>query len=130
MKDIKRIYLTILIGICFLALGFHLLILLKIIPYEITWGGKLKNDNEMYVFEIISITINSFFAYVLLQKGNFVHPVFSEKVVSIILWVFFVLFLLNTIGNLFATTFFEKSFTIVTLVNAILIWRINREAAN
>jgi len=60
MKDNKRIYLTILIGICFLALGFHLLILLKIIPYEITWGGKLKNDNEMYVFEIISIIINSF----------------------------------------------------------------------
>jgi hypothetical protein len=130
MKDNKRIYLTILIGICFLALGFHLLIFLKIIPYEITWGGKLKNDNEMYVFEIISIAINSFFAFVLLQKGNFVNPVFSEKVISIILWIFFVLFLLNTIGNLFATTVFEKSFTIVTLVNAILIWRINRKAAN
>jgi hypothetical protein len=130
MKDNKRIYLTILIGICFLALGFHLLIFLKIVPYEITWGGKLKNDNEMYVFEIISIAINSFFAFVLLQKGNFVNPVFSEKVISIILWIFFVLFLLNTIGNLFATTVFEKSFTIVTLVNAILIWRINRKAAN
>jgi hypothetical protein len=130
MKDNRRVYLAILIGICFLALGFHLLILLKIIPYEITWGGKLKNDNEMYVFEIISIAINSFFAFVLLQKGNFVNPVFSEKVISIILWIFFVLFLLNTIGNLFATTVFEKSLTIVTLVNAILIWRINRKAAN
>jgi hypothetical protein len=84
----------------------------------------------MYVFEIISIAINSFFAFVLLQKGNFVNPVFSEKVISIILWIFFVLFLLNTIGNLFATTVFEKSLTIVTLVNAILIWRINRKAAN
>ena len=126
MNDNKKIYLKIMIGICFITLGFHLLILVKVIPYEITWEGKLKNDNEMYVFEIISITINSFFAYILLQKGNFVKPIFSDKTLSIILWVFFVIFLLNTIGNLFAKTTFEKSLTLLTLINAILIWIINK----
>ena len=30
--------------------------------------------------------------------------------------------LLNTIGNLFAKTTFEKGFTILTLVNSILLW--------
>ena len=30
---------------------FHLTILIKIIPYEITWGGKLKNDAEMYLLK-------------------------------------------------------------------------------
>ena len=42
---------------------FHLGILLKIIPYEITWGGRLKDDAEMYVFETISILINFIFCF-------------------------------------------------------------------
>lgn len=121
-----RIYLKTLIGICFLALAFHFLILLKIIPYELTWGGKLKNDSEMYVFEMFSITINSFLLYVLLQKGDFVKPLFGPKTLTIILWVFFGVFALNTLGNLFAETSFEKSFSILTLVNALLLWKINR----
>jgi hypothetical protein len=107
-------------------MALHLLILVKVIPYEITWGGKLKSDNEMYVFELFSIGINSFFLYVLLQKGNYVKAVFGEKALSIILWIFFALFTLNTIGNLFAETLFEKSLTIVTLLSAVLIWLINK----
>lgn len=130
MKVNIKIYLKILIAICFLALAFHLLILIKVIPYEITWGGKLKNDKEMYVFEILSIVVNSFFVYVLLQKGNYVKPVFGRKTLSVILWVFFAIFTLNTIGNLFAETTFERSFTIVTLINAVLIWLINKQPAN
>lgn len=101
--------------------------MLKVIPYEITWGGKLKNDNEMYVFEILSISINSFFLYVLLQKGNYVKRIFGVKTLSIILWIFFAIFALNTIGNLFAESTFEKSFTILTLLNAILIWLVNKK---
>ncbi len=126
MNPKDKIYLKTLIGICFLALAFHLLILLKIIPYEITWGGKLKNDSEMYVFELFSITINSFLLYVLSQKGNFIKPLFSPKTLTLILWVFFGVFALNTLGNLFAETTFEKSFSILTLVNALLLWKINR----
>ncbi len=75
-------YLKILITISILALCFHLLILIKLIPYEITWGGRLKNDNEMYVFEIISISINLFFIYVLLQKGYLVKNVFNAKTLT------------------------------------------------
>ena len=126
MKVNSKTYLNILIGICLLAMALHLLILVKVIPYDITWGGKLKSDNEMYVFELFSIGINSFFLYVLLQKGNYVKAVFGEKALSIILWIFFALFTLNTIGNLFAETLFEKSLTIVTLLSAVLIWLINK----
>jgi hypothetical protein len=91
-----------------------------------TWGGKLKTDEEMYVFETISILINSFFIFLLLQKGDFTKPFFGKKIVSIFLWIFFVIFVLNTIGNLFAKTTFEKGFTILTLINSILLWKINK----
>ena len=110
------------------VLIFHFLILLKIIPYDIAWGGRLQSDQEMYTFESFSIIIILFFIYVLAQKGNFVRAVFSNKTLSVILWIFFGLFVLNTIGNILAQTTFEKWFALVTLINAFLLWRINRSA--
>ena len=49
-----KIMLWLLVGVML----FHLSIILKIIPYENTWGGRLKNDTEMYVFKSISMLIN------------------------------------------------------------------------
>ena len=114
MKN-KSISVNILVGITTLATIFHLLILVGVIPYEITWGGRLKSLEEMYVFETISILINSFFVFVLLQKGGYIRSFLGKKTVSVILWVFFAIFVLNTVGNVFAKTTFEKFFAIVTL---------------
>jgi hypothetical protein len=43
-------------GLLVILILFHLSIIAKIIPYNITWGGRLTNDTEMYVFETISIS--------------------------------------------------------------------------
>ncbi len=129
MKQIKSkasIYIQLLIIVSIAAELFHFTILFKLIPYDISWGGRLKSDSEMYVFEGLSILVNAFFIFTLLQKGEYVKSYFSKKTVSIILWVFFAVFLLNTVGNLFAKTTFEKGFTILTFVNSILLWRINK----
>lgn len=122
----KLTYINILIGISVLITIFHLLILVRVIPYEITWGGRLKTVEEMYVFITLSILINSFFIFLLLQKGEYVRFFLGKKTVTIILWVFFTIFILNTIGNVFAETNFEKYFAILTLINSILIWIINK----
>jgi hypothetical protein len=126
MINNKLIYINMLIGITVLATIFHLLILVGVIPYEITWGGRLKTVEEMYVFETISILINSFFIFILLQKGEYIRYILGRKTVSIILWIFFTIFALNTIGNVFAKTNFEKYVAILILINAILIWVINK----
>ena len=105
---------------------FHLFIIIKVIPYEITWGGRLQNDSEMYVFETISLAINLFLGLILLIKGNYIKQVIPLRVVDLILWVFFILFGLNTIGNIFAETNFEKLFSILTIASSILIWIILR----
>lgn len=107
---------------------FHLAILIKIIPYEITWGGKLKNDAEMYLFESISILINLFLAYVLLIRGEYVHKLIPSKVVNIILWIFLFIFGFNTIGNIFAYTLFEKSLSLLTLIFTFLLWNILKKS--
>jgi hypothetical protein len=101
---------------------FHVFIVLKLISYDITWGGRLKSDQEMYVFEIISILINLFLCFILLVKGKYIKEILPPKVVNVVLWIFLVLFGLNTIGNILAETTFEKFFGILTLAASILIW--------
>jgi len=103
---------------------FHLTILTKIIPYDLTWGGRLNNDPEMYVFESVSILINLFLGFILLIKGDYLSKVIPIKVVNIILWIFLLVFGLNTLGNILAETLFEKSLSILTLIFAYLIWTI------
>lgn len=103
---------------------FHLSILVKLIPYNIAWGGRLNNDTEMYTFESISIFINLFLILVLLIKGNYLKLKWNGKIITVILWVFFVIFILNTLGNIVAKTNFEKGFAVLTFISAILIWNI------
>ena len=121
-----NILLALIIGVTL----FHICVMAKIIPYEIAWGGRLQNDAEMYVFEAVSIVINLFLGIVLLMKGGYMHFRFKKKTIDIILWVFFILFILNTIGNLFAKTTFEKSFAVLTAVFAFLLWRILKSGRN
>ncbi len=122
MNSISQNAIKALLVILAAALLLHVSILIKVIPYDITWGGRLKTDAEMYTFETMSILINAFLAWILLMKGNYVRHIFSGKAVNVILWVFFAIFLLNTVGNVFAQTNFEKLFAIVTALLAFLIW--------
>ncbi|PQB03322.1 hypothetical protein BST83_18650 [Polaribacter filamentus] len=109
---------------------FHLCIMIKIVPYEISWGGRLKNDFEMYIFETISVIINLFLFSILLIKGKYLRAFISMKIVNVTLWIFFIVFGLNTIGNILAKTNFEKFFTLLTLAFSILIWIILNKEKN
>ena len=121
MNSIYNKAMKIFLGFQIAIILFHLCIIAKIIPYNITWGGRLQNDNEMYVFETISVLINLFLCWIILMKSNLVKYRFPNKVVNVILWIFFVIFVLNTIGNIFAKTFFEKQFAFLTGAFSILL---------
>lgn len=114
-----------------LVMIFHLSILTQIVPYDIVWAGKLKTKQEMYVFESVSILINSILISTLLIKGNYLKINISRKIINAILWIHVVLFSLNTLGNLTAKTLFEKAvFTPLTFVSAILIFIIVKPNKN
>ena len=117
-KTAVKIMLYLLVAVIL----FHFSILLKLVPFEITWGGRLKNESEMYVFETISIAINLFLGLLLLIKGGFMKKIIPLKIVTVILWFFLFLFGLNTVGNLMAETNFEKFFSLLTLAFSLLIW--------
>ena len=122
--------IKIFIGLLITVILFHICIITKIIPYTIVWGGRLQNDTEMYVFETISILINVFLSWILLMKGNFAKYKFSNRAINVILWIFFAIFILNTIGNIFAKTNFEKQFSFLTGFLAILLWNILKKNNN
>lgn len=109
---------------------FHVLIVVKVIPYHIAWGGRLQSDQDMYAFETVSILVNVFLALVLYIKANYLKLNVPNKLINFILWCFLILFLLNTIGNIIAVTAFEKSFALVTLALAYLIWVILKPRKN
>jgi len=119
-----KISINILLGLLIAVILFHISVIAKAVPYNIAWGGRLQNDSEMYVFEAISILINLILGLVLLMKGGYIKFRLKKKTIDIILWTFLALFILNTVGNLFAKTNFEKSFAVLTFVFALLIWTI------
>lgn len=130
-KISKTQALRIIIGLLTIVIVFHMLIIIRIIPYEIVWAGKLKSISEMYVFEIVSIFINILIVAVLLLKGNFIKHKINDKIINGILWFFVVVFALNTVGNLLAKSLFEKAvFTPLALISALLIWIIVRKDKN
>ena len=120
----SRLAIKIMLCLLVTVVLFHLCIVFKIISYKITWGGRLKNDFEMYVFESISILINLFLLFVLLIKGRYLKEIIPIKIINLILWAFLFLFGINTIGNILAKTNFEKFFALLTLAFTFLLWGI------
>jgi hypothetical protein len=104
---------------------FHILVITQVIPYTIVWAGKLKSVKDMYQFEGSSIFINSMLILILLVQGQYIQLPVSQQFIRIVLWLFVFLFALNTIGNLFAKTNFEKFvFTPLTFISSLLLFRI------
>ena len=107
---------------------FHFLVMLKIIPYTIVWAGKIENDTQMYQFESVSVLINIILFSAILIKGKIVRWNVNPKIIQVILYIFVVIFALNTIGNLFAKMSLETYiFTPLTFISAFLCLRIALE---
>jgi hypothetical protein len=103
-----------------LFLVLHICVLLKFIPYNIVWGGRLKTDTEMYRFEVISILMNLFFLFIILVQSSFLVIDFPKVIMNVILWVMTILFLFNTFGNITSKNKIEqKLFTPITIILTI-----------
>tara|TARA_A100000171_G_scaffold30558_1_gene28761 strand:- start:1601 stop:2023 length:423 start_codon:yes stop_codon:yes gene_type:complete len=107
---------------------FHLAIIIGIVlfdyaPIEFLWGGRMETKNQLLGFELISFFVTALSILVVLIHSNRIQVPKLRKLARICLWVLFVIFVLNTLGNALAETSFEKSFSIVTAILAILCLR-------
>ena len=99
------------------VLVFHFLVLLKVIPYKIVWGGRLKSDTQMYRFEVVSIFTNLIFLAIVFAYSGILLSDISPNIISILLWIMAALFSLNTLGNLMSKNKWEKIiFTPLTFI--------------
>lgn len=111
--------------IFFLLIIFHLLVLIRIIPFNIVWGGKLKTTKEMMSFESLSLGLNLVMMAVVFIKAGYLQWKISDIVIRIAFWIMFVLFLLNSLGNAFSENNFEKIvFTPATLILSLFSLRL------
>lgn len=97
-----------LLSLLILLLIFHLLVVIKIIPYTVIWGGKINSDKEMYRFEGISFAILLLISWISFQKIDLIPSVFSELILNVLFWIVTCFFALNTIGNLLSKNKLER----------------------
>ncbi len=117
-KKVALILMFVLLGV---LLTFHAMVLSGVIPYDIVWAGKLKSYDEMIRFETVSILINSLVLLVFVVKYRLLRSGRSNKIIDIIIWIFALLFLLNTVGNSFSKSTLELVLgTALTLFSAVL----------
>ncbi|MDL1909122.1 hypothetical protein FBQ81_00290 [Chloroflexi bacterium CFX6] len=80
-------------------LVFHILVLLKILPADMIWGGQANADN-LVALEIIAIVVTLFFVWIIAAKTGYVKAGKFAGAVHILVWIVFAFLLLNTLGNL------------------------------
>lgn len=109
---------------------FNLSVLLGLVPYTIVWGGRIENQEQMMVFELISILINLFCLVVVLIKARRFLPHLG-KTADIIAWLLPVMYFFGILGNAAAKSATEKAlFVPLTVVLFILTLRIALEKNN
>lgn len=123
-----RLAAIILLGSLSLFLLFHILVMLGVIPFEIVWGGRLTSRSQMLRSETVSVLVNIVMIAVVAIKAKVINVELPYVFIRVILWMMFLLFLLNTIGNIFSLNKFEQMvFTPVTLVLSLLSLRLALE---
>lgn len=121
----ERFSATALLVIIALVIVFHGLVMTGSVPFEIVWGGRLKNISQMILFESVSLVLNLImFVAVAIHSGVFKTKL-RRKITTPVLWLMTILFLLNTLGNLFSSNPLEKIiFTPLTVALCLLSFRL------
>ncbi|MGX6444868.1 hypothetical protein ACWM35_16780 [Neobacillus sp. K501] len=127
MKKLVSIRLAsnIIITINTIAILMHVLILLKILPYDFVWGGRLKNESDLVIFESISIVVQALFMLIIAIKTGYIFKGKFKRIVNAGIWLLFGIMVLNTIGNIISNSGLETMvMTPITIVLALLLFRI------
>ncbi|HPW63121.1 MAG TPA: hypothetical protein PLJ13_12565 [Cyclobacteriaceae bacterium] len=108
-----------------LVIVFHILVLVQVIPYKIVWGGRLENDTQMIQFEGISIALNLIMLALVAIYSGYLKWEINRRWIQLGMWIMLALFLLNTVGNLFAINDWERwIFTPITFLLAVFSFRL------
>jgi len=103
---------------------FHLAVMMDWLPMEITWGGQISNREELLRMEAMSILFLSLGIGLTLLRLRQLRSGRRSVLLTIAMWLLVGLFALNSLGNLLAQTWLEKSFVIVTVILTLCCLRL------
>ena len=128
MKNLinARLAGNILLAALGLLLIFHILVLLRLLPAEIVWGGQIQGvQANLIILESIALVVTLLFMLIIAAKIGYVNAGKLSGAVNIGVWFFFVFLLLNTLGNLASGVAFENLvFAPVTILLALCALRL------
>jgi hypothetical protein len=126
----KRISAKLARNILFAALGllaiFHVLVLLRVIPANIVWGGRIQGvPSNLVTLETISLLVTLLFIVIIAAKAGYVQAGRFSAAVNLGVWLIFVYLILNTVGNLASGSSFESWIAVpVTIILALCAFRL------
>jgi hypothetical protein len=105
---------------------FHVLVLLKIIPADIVWGGQIKGmPSNLVTLEMVALLVTAVFILIVAAKLGYVQAGKLSGAINVGLWLIFAYLLLNTLGNLASGISFEKLlFAPITIILALCTLRL------
>ena len=117
---------NILLAALGLLVVFHLLVLFKVIPAEIVWGGQIQGvPANLITLETIALLVTLFFILIVAAKIGYIHAGKLSGAVNLGVWLIFAYLLLNTLGNLASGVTLENLvFAPVTIIQAFCALRL------
>ena len=105
---------------------FHVLVLLKIIPADIVWGGQIRGvPANLVTLETVALLVTAVFILIVAAKTGYVQSGKLSGAVTIGIWLIFAYLVLNTLGNLASGISFEKLiFAPITIILALCALRL------
>lgn len=118
----------VLICLLILLAVFHVLILLRVIPYGIVWGGTINDFTSLITLETVSLLLTVAFIWIISLQIGIVQTEKFKKTIGVSTWIMFGYFVLNTVGNLASGVSAEKwIFTPLTVLMTLLAFRVAME---
>ena len=108
-----------------LTIVFHLFVIGGLVSPDIVWGGNITDKSSLWLMESISIIINVIILLFVLAYAGVLKIKLAPVGFKVGFWIMFVLFALNTLGNLAARHSLETYiFTPLTFLLALFCFRI------
>ena len=117
---------NILLAAMGLLLGFHVLVLFKVIPADIVWGGQINSSStNLIALEIIALSVTLLFMLIIAAKIGYIKSGKFSGAVNVGMWIVFAYLVLNTLGNLASGVSFENLvFAPITIILAFCALRL------
>jgi hypothetical protein len=105
---------------------FHILVLLRVIPAEIVWGGMIEDaQTNLVTLELIALLVTLLFMLIIAATIGYIKAGKLSSVINIGVWLVFAFLLLNTLGNLASGVSFENLIAApITIILALCALRL------